>query len=580
MLMPCVALAGAVALNSCTDSDYDFNQIDATTGIGGDGLTLPMNSTDTIKLADVLELDSSDCVVEEPNGDYVFRQKGDRVDPVNPEIDKIVLSGSSRAGEILLHIVHATQGYTVLASGDAQTFTYSGDKPEEVKSLTEVGTTGKISFEVNFPSELKSAVSSIDELAVTMPSYMKLGGVSSSSSCTLDGSRLVFANVPTSRSLTVSADVVGFDATASDNTGSIELDDANYRINVIGTLHVDVSAHVSGTVASAVEGARITSNMDMGEIVIDNARGRFAPDITLEDLGTVEVTGVPDFLTDGDVCVDLYNPIIKLSVSNDMAVGGFIDGKITSYKNGGVIGSVEISDVPVNASATSGVAATTDVYICRRGGAFEAPAGAVVIEKPSLSELIGVIPDEIKFTATARADESRESFFEFGKQYNVQPAYSFEAPIAFDENAVIVYKDTLDGWNDDIKDFDLAEGAYIEFGTTIENRVPAFLDLTVNAIDADGNIMGDNEIKVEVSTTVLASAEDGKSSETPLTVKVTEGTAGAFKRLDGLVFHVAAKASEDGQSPVVGQTLNAKRHFLIARDIKVTLVGKIIGDFN
>ena len=67
ILLPCVAMAGAIALTGCTDSDYDFNNIDATVGIGGDGLTLPVNSTDTIKLADVLELENSDCVVEEPN---------------------------------------------------------------------------------------------------------------------------------------------------------------------------------------------------------------------------------------------------------------------------------------------------------------------------------------------------------------------------------------------------------------------------------------------------------------------------------------------------------------------------------
>ena len=135
---------------------------------------------------------------------------------------------------------------------------------------------------------------------------------------------------------------------------------------------------------------------------------------------------------------------------------------------------------------------------------------------------------------------------------------------------------------DDIKDFDLSEGAKIEFNTTIENRVPAYLNLEVKAIDANGNEMSNDEIKVEVSTEVLASAKEGQSAETPLAVVVTEGTQGAFKRLDGLTFRVAAAAqsSEGGKNPVTGQTLNARKHFLIARDITVKLVGKIIGDFN
>ena len=52
------------------------------------------------------------------------------------------------------------------------------------------------------------------------------------------------------------------------------------------------------------------------------------------------------------------------------------------------------------------------------------------------------------------------------------------------------------------------------------------------------------------------------------------------KHVMDVVFHVSAKASEDGQKPVTGVTLNARKHFLIARDIKVKFVGTVIGDFN
>ena len=581
ILLPCAAVAGAVALAGCTDSDYDFDNIDATIGIGGDGLTLPVNSTDTIKLADVLELDGNDCVVEEPNGDYVFRQTGTPVEPVNPEIDKITVSGSSDEDIVELHIAPAPTGYEITASGVAQTFSYSGDKPEEVKSISYAGASGVMNLVVEFPAELSAATSAIDEMTITLPAYMQIGDVTATANCTKNGTRLMFTNVPTTRNLTVTARLTGFDVTASDGVNSITLDHEAYKINMTGEVGVDVKAHVSGTAAATVEGARINSVMDMGRIVIDNARGKFAPEITLEDLGRVEITGVPDFLDDDEVYVDLYNPVIKLSVSNDMAISGLIDGTITPYKDGAVSSeAIELKNIPINASATDGVAATTDVYICRNAAAFNAPAGAVVIENTNLSNVINPIPDEITFTAAARANAEEEGSFQFGKRYNVQPAYSFEAPIAFGENANIVYKDTIDGWNEDINDFDLSEDAAIEFTTTIENRVPAYLDLTVTAIDADGNEMPESEIKVAVSETVIASGDGESSVETPLKVTVTEGAEGAMKRLDGLVFRIEAKANDGGQNPVTGQTLNARKHFLIARDITVKLVGQIIGDFN
>ena len=581
-LLPCAAMAGAVVLASCTDNDYDFDQIDATVGFGGDGLTLPVNSTDTIKLADVLELDGNDCVVEEPNGDYVFRQTGDPVAPVNPEIGRITVSGSSDEGVIELHVASSPAGYEVTASGEAQTFRYSGDKPAEVKSISYAGVTGRMNLVVDFPRELVSAVSSLDEMTITLPEYMRLGSVTSSTPCTLNGSRLVFAGVPTDRSLTVNAELTGLDVTAGNGSNDITLDDAAGKINMTGSVLIDVKAHVNGSAAANVEGARINSSMDMGNVVIDNAQGRFSPEITLNDLGRVEITGVPDFLDDDEVYVDLYNPVIKLTVTNDMAIGGVIDGTITPYKDGvaNTAKSIELRNIPINASATSGVPVTTDVYICRNSAAFNAPAGAVVMEEPRLSDIINPIPDEITFTAEARANDNVDGFFELGKSYSVQPAYSFEAPIAFGENASIVYKDTLDGWNEDINDFDLSEDASIEFSTTIENCVPAYLDLSVSAIDVDGNEMPESEIGVAVSTTVLASGNGETPAETPLQVVLTEGTEGAMKRLDGLIFRIDARSYEDGQSTIVGQTLNARRHFLIARDITVKLVGKIIGDFN
>ena len=43
-------------MSSCQDDNYDFDDVDMTVGIGGDGLTLPVSSTSVIKLEDVLEL--------------------------------------------------------------------------------------------------------------------------------------------------------------------------------------------------------------------------------------------------------------------------------------------------------------------------------------------------------------------------------------------------------------------------------------------------------------------------------------------------------------------------------------------
>lgn len=40
-LISMLLASGSLVVAGCTDNDYDFDQIDATIGIGGDGLELP-----------------------------------------------------------------------------------------------------------------------------------------------------------------------------------------------------------------------------------------------------------------------------------------------------------------------------------------------------------------------------------------------------------------------------------------------------------------------------------------------------------------------------------------------------------
>lgn len=581
-LLPAMTLLGGLALASCVNSDYDFNEVDATMGFGGEGLELPGSSTDTIKLADVLDLGDDDCVKVRPNGDYVFEQVGDNVEPAQPEIAPIsVTQRQSVSYDIDINVEPATRSagdarsVTVVlsADGDMQSFEYDGDKPAEVVGLDYAETDANLSFSLHFPAGLSSVVASLDEISIQMPSFMELSDVSANigadGSWSIDGSRIVFSNITTSRDLTVSARVSRLRFGVSDELGSLGID--GDKIVLDGRVHVSMNsvATVSG---GSIEGLTASSDFAIDDMQITSVTGRFDPEIDLDNLGDVEITGVPDFLTDGNVRVDLYNPQILLTLNSDLNMGGFVGGTLTSWKDGQPIASVTVPEMAVRAGGM------TEMCICRNGEGIE--GFDVVQVVPELSTLIDTIPDRITFEGTARADRNQTCEFELGHRYTVQPAYRVEAPIAFAENAQIVYKDTIDEWHEDIEDFELSDNSYITFTANIENRVPAYLTLSAYAIDVDGQRMGDDEIKVEVSNTVIASADGETSSETPLTIRVSQNDGRALSRLDGLVFDVTASASDGGANPVEGMTLNSEKHFLIARDIKIKLVGTLIGDFN
>lgn len=584
-------MAGTLLLSACTDSDYDFNEIDATIGIGGGDLSIPGGSTDVIYLEDVLDLEGTECVQINENGDYVFALESDDVEAAYPLIDKITITEKSSVGINVPFTLGtraksqagstATTENVMTASGIIRFFEYSGDKPNGITALKTATLASEFELSITFSSALSQNISTLEELTVEFPSYMELTELTASSDYTQTGTELGFSNVPTNKKLTINGKITKLDFDNSDSTlGLIEIDDDTNTINMEGKIAVNASFAVPSTGnISSINDLYISSEMTLGQFIVTGATGRFCPDIAMNDLGSVEVGDVPDFLTDGNVVIDLYNPQIILSVYNNMEVPGFVNGTLTAMKDGSETARISIPEMDIRPFSKT-QDGWTYICICRRAtDEVNAENYDTVVVVSNISDLIKTIPDNISFSASARADDSKESQIELGHSYTVKPKYKIEAPLTFDKDARIVYTDTIDNWNEDIDKYELAEDSYITLTGTIENHVPAYLTLTAKAIDVDQNTISADEIEVTVSNTVVASADGENSAETPITVKLMQKKKGTMKKLDGLVLTFEADAT-DGTSSVVGKTLNAKKHYIVARDIKIKLTGKIIADFN
>lgn len=573
--------AAVVGFSGCTDNDYDLSEIDSTIGIGGDGLEIPSLSTEIIPLKDVLELEADGSVVEdEISGDYVFRQEGAQVAPVHPFIDKInVAEQNTVSNDIELVFSspsgtrrrHATRvgGESIVADGWIQAFTYEGNKPEEVVELSEAEVSSTITLSIDF-SDVKSVVSKFDQIEVDMPAFMTIANVNCGGyAFEQSGSKLTLKNVYTSSNMTITADITSLNFKAKDTSyGSLSI--SGGKVKMEGKVHVTAVAS-SFNSGAGTTGRKISSVMNMSKFVVNAATGKFNPEIALSDLGNIKVSGIPDFLQGGNVVVDLYNPQIKLTVTSDMDVPGTLNGVIKSFKNGQLLATVNVDNIPIDANKTS------TICICRRS---EGISGFDhVLTNANLSKLIETIPDNITFSANASADQTNNYRFELGHNYTVQPAYSVDAPIAFGENASIEYRDTLDGWNNDIKDFELAEGAYVNMDASIKSCVPAYMTVSAVPVDVNGNAISADELSVEVTGSVEASKDGVSETTSPVNIKVSQMKKGAMKKLDGIVFVVAGKAS-DGNNAVTGITLNANRHTLKVEQLKIKLVGKLIGNFN
>lgn len=596
-MLVCLLSCGLLTLGTgCTDNDFDLSKIDTTIGIGGDGLTLPTNSTENIMLDDFLELNNSDLVSIADNGDYMFHKEGDDCTPAHPNIDKVVVTSQGINNNFKVAVTvppsallsgrrlskRAKKIDLIKAGGKVAEFEYVGNAPKEIEDLTSAGVAAPVTIRVNLSNDLKGFVPKFKELTLQIPSYMHLDITSCSpNSYSYDPKtgKITLTDVSTASNIVIEGKVNMLDFKATPTTNNKLTFVANKKnegkVNMKGEIETSISFdEINANVTSIPSDLHLSAVMSMDDITITSAKGKFNPDIDLGNLGNIEINDVPDFLTGDEVNVNLHNPIIELKIGSDIAVTGKVSGTIVAtFDNGKPNCSVAIPKMTIKPNAN------TRICICKHKEGVDATNYDEVVEVPNLSDIFATIPKTIKFNADASADATQEAEVKLGHQYTITPKYNITAPLAFDAGANISYTDSFDGWNEDIEDCEFAEGTYIELTADIENKLPAYLDVNADAIDVDGNKMSQDLIEVKVSNSIAASTDGVQAKTTPITITLREKKSGMLKKVDGLKYNIKLAAGE-GNDAIVGKTINAYHHTITAKNIKVKLVGKIIADFN
>lgn len=578
-------LTAGFLVTGCTNDDYDFDQIDATMGFGGGELEIPASSTMNIPLSDILELEENGSVKIAANGDYLFQLTGTDATTASPKISPIHLTGRSYTNTINLSTSSAAKGtraagtHLSFVSPKQLMFVYNGTDAA-VKSLKSAEVNGEIVLNVNLTlGGLSSAITKLDKVTLTLPGYLQIlpqvtgngNGVPM-----VNGSKITVENVSTSRNLQLTIKAKKLDFANHNDYGEVVIGN-NGSIKMDGYFDLGIEANITGVPTSALS---IGANVTVNDITLKSATGIFDPEINITSLGDVAVTGVPDFLSEDGVRADLDNPQIILSIQNDMDAAAKVSATVISTKNGQNLATVQLPEMHIYKTTVTPV---TKICICRHKTAeLTAQYGAAnVYEVSNLATLINQhIPDHVQITnVEAKADLSQEMTIEFGNNYKVEPSYEVYAPLAFAEGAVIEYADDFDGWNDDLDELELAEGTYLRLTADAQNLVPATLIVEATPLGVNGADIS-NQIEVNIKQgTVKASADGVTAVTSPLEIELREKVKGALQKLDGLSYKVKGKASHDGTT-VTGINLNSEKHTLKLENIKVKLVGKVIGNFN
>lgn len=571
------------SLTGCTNDDYDFDQIDATMGFGSGELEIPASSTMNIPLSDILELEEGGSVKIAANGDYLFQLTGSDASSASPMISPIVLRGNSYSNTLTLNANSAAKGtraagtHLSFVSPKELMFKYNGTDAA-VKSLKSAEVAGEIELKINLTlGGLSSAITNINKVTLTLPGYLQISRVEGNGNPMVNGSKITVENVSTSSNLQLTIKAKKLDFEKQDDYGKVVIDN-NGSIKMDGYFDLGIEANVTRVPTSALTIGAYDVNVN--DITLKSATGIFDPEINISSLGDVTVTGVPDFLSEDGVRADLDNPQIILSIKNDMDAAAKVSAKVISTKNGQNLATVQLPEMNICKTTVTPV---TKICICRHNTEelTRQYGAANVYEVSNLATLINQhIPDHVQITdVETRADLSQEMTIEFGRNYNVVPSYEIYAPLAFAEDAVIEYADDFDGWNDDLDDLELSEGTYVRLTADAQNLVPATLIVEATPLGLEGADIS-NLIEVNVKKgTVKASADGATAVNSPLEIELREKVKGALQKLDGLSYKVKGKASHDGTT-VTGINLNSKKHTLKLENIKVKLVGKVIGNFN
>lgn len=580
-------MAGMLLLSGCSqDKDFDLSSIDTTIGVNLDDLDIPKSSTSKIKLKEILELEGSSTIILDENSNYSFKQDGENIDPAHPFIEKFLVAERQKKGfDVALDIPgittsgakkRAASTGAITAGGKMQEFYYSTTLPDGVNDVETIDATAALELHIIFPEGLSDVVPTAD-LNIIMPDFIKFSNVKSNlgNSGTFEqkDGKFTFKNVPTNRDLIFSADasqiVCNMPVT---EIGEIKREENSKNMSMRGDVLVEFEAR-NPDLANALKlkSNVLKSTFTMGDFYITGGIGHFSPKID-PMTGSIKINNIPEFLQNKDVVLDLDDIRLFVSVDNDMDLGGFIDGKLTSRKDGEITATVVVPEFQVNSNGK------TDICICNKV-TNELKSKYTCVEVPTLPQLIQTVPDEIEFLVNAKADGAKLATFKLGHEYTISATAGVEAMISFGENARIVYQNDFEGWNSDLEDMDLKKGTQVTILSDVESTIPLNLMLKAMLIDKNGNEITD--VPIDTKEVLVVASPDGKTpSKAEIKIQAIDNASNLMSRLDGLRIVMNGYSKVEGGQTVTGVPLNGETQYLEFKNIRINVNGQIIYDAN
>ena len=434
-------------------------------------------------------------------------------------------------------------------------FDYNADKPDDVVSLETAGVDGQMTLNLSFNTNMQGFLKKFDTFDIEFPDYMT---PQSATFGTLEGNILKLGTLNTNRSYVTTVVVKQLKFETIDAQNKLAIEDG--KIKMLGDVNVSVSYGNLVKGSGDITDMHINSTVTIGTVKLTSATGKFDPAIDIKD-SEFKIDDVPDFMDDPEVNILLDDPQLTLLVNSDVDLDATIDGTLTAYFSDNTQTEVKVNNIVIPRNKNS------KILICRQPKAEPYQDYTQVVPVSNLSDLIRRIPDKILFHADAQVDKNASGTIQLGRDYHISTAYDFKAPLALQNNSVIVYDDKTDGFYKDIVDNDIdfyGETKLVLTGEIL-NNTPLKLDLVPMAIDVNGNVL--TTIQAVSDNVIESSLTDNTPKKLSITLTKPANIDLKDVKFDGIKYK--AKATS-----VNAATLNKDNHKIKIDNLKISISGK------
>lgn len=587
-------LATGLVATSCIDSSFDLNEdIDMTMGFGADGLSVKLGSTGKVYLDDILDIDKS-VKLDASNVYYLVEDGSTNVDFTVNTVTTTIKNATLHADQELVNFgsvlpagvpsmtIPGDWSLSADLAGKTDDFTFRlSNIPSEMKNLSAIypiaGTRVSLSLKLEATPNVKAKITQIKDLKITMPEYLRIKSVSQGS---FEGNVITISNVANPGAGEVCrVEMECIDLGADGNITSndeLVLPVEKSRIKMSG--HFTVGAKQAFTV-TASDNIRLSMDILLGSgvsgqdatLTVDKVVGKFNPNIN-PSIESIDIQSqLPDFLQDDEVRIAVANPTLRFDVDmTQIPLSLNFSGKLIAHKGG--VANDKTVVLPETGKAEFLKNKQNYVYFSQESTPYD-PTGLIPFaakhKVSNLGTLIEQLPDYIKVDVSNGQIKVKDepATIQLGKNYNASLGYKIFVPFQFNNGLKIVYRDSTNSLNDDLKDYQ-AEGLAIK--ATAYSTVPLDLSATVYPVDVNGNeIPG-----IQVDNVMIKASTDGtteQATEMEVSVKLTNPKD--LQKVDRFRFRVSADANQSNLS------LNSQQ-YLRFDNVRLQLKGKVIADFN